>query len=371
MDLSGCHVESVVIRFLKQHISKGHPPKKIRHKRERFTERSQKMSDAKQAVFQAENRTKTPGFGQLVVRTPLQLLNLPRRRKMYIKNETRQRSGAFKLRGSFMALSRREIPNKAVTTASTGNHAIGLSTASRAFGYRAEIFVPDTCPTAKLNSIRKAGGNITLVKGSYEDAVKTSKSYAMETGASYIPSFDDHDVIAGNQEIFSEISDDLGVAPKQVIVPIGGGGLLTAALKSFNPDETEIIGVEFEPYKRVEAFRQSGICGQIPKPRTPVPPSIEGISVLTVGEIPFENIMAAKNLRIVQVNEGQLRNASRFLWHNAGVKAELAACSAVAACLENPGFASSGICAGVVTGGNIDESVFESVINSSKCKLPA
>ncbi len=312
----------------------------------------------------SQNAAGTPP-PQLVVRTPLELVTLPDHRTLYIKNETCQGSGAFKLRGSCMALSRRKIPARAVTTASTGNHAIGLSTAAKAFGYAAEIFVPETCPPAKLDSIRRAGGRVTLVQGGYEDAVGTSKAYANQTGASYIPSYDDHDVIDGNCGIFSEVIDDLGAPPQQVLVPVGGGGLLAAALQSFDPAVTEVIGVEYAPFKRVDAFRSSGQAGTIPTPQDPVPASVEGISVRTIGDIPFQAVRRAENLRIVQITEAQLRRAVRFLWQTAGIRAELGAGAGVAACLSNPDLASTGVSVSVVTGGNIDEHVFRGIVDGT------
>jgi threonine dehydratase len=138
----------------------------------------------------------------------------------------------FKIRGPNAFLTRNPVPNKVVTSASTGNHAIGLSMAATTRGLSAEIMVPQTTPKTKLDAIQRAGGTINLIDGDYEEALARAETFAKDTGAVLVPSYDHVDTIYGNQQVFEEIKEDLGRSNHPVFAPIGGGGILSGAIQA-------------------------------------------------------------------------------------------------------------------------------------------
>lgn len=293
------------------------------------------------------------------IKTPLQRLDIADNKVIWVKNETLQKSGAFKYRGPHHLLSQGKIKEELVA-ASTGNHAIGLSTAAKAFGYFARIFVPVSTPKTKVESIKAAGGKISFVEGDYEMALELAVKYSEDTGAFLVPSYDHPEIIKGNSEIFKEILNDLPTAPKRVFLPVGGGGILSAAISQLNTYPIEIIGAEYEPFTRVDAII-SGEIEQIDKPIEPVPPSIEGISVRVLGKHPIKIIRKAKNFKVVQVTQIELEDATRLLWEKLEIRVELAAAAGLAAAIKTIDFSDSpNVC--VVTGGNIDPDLHANII---------
>ena len=245
------------------------------------------------------------------------------------------------------------MPGGVVTTASTGNHAIGLSMAARIRGLQVEIMVPKSTPKAKLDAIERAGGTINLVDGDYEPALELSEAYAKENGAVLVPSYDHADTIFGNQQIFEEIKEDLGETSHPVFAPIGGGGILSGAIQAHSGQNTPIFGVELHPYERTQDIVW-GSVQQIPEFTAPPAPSTEGVAIRTLGRIPAEIIGAAMNLKLMSVTLEDLQDACRWLWFSHGIRAELGGCTALAGALKTLRSGDAGdsaIC--VVSGGNI------------------
>jgi threonine dehydratase len=313
--------------------------------------RSMPMNDAAQARF-------VPMHGDRAVETPLRKLREGALGRLWIKDETRQISGAFKYRGSMSFLSRQTVPTGVVTTASTGNHATGLSLAARGFGYEARIFVPEATPEAKQSRIREAGGQITLVKGDYEMALAQATQLAGSGAATLVPSYDHPDIIAGNRMIFTEIESALGQAPARIYAPIGGGGVISGAILETAGRDTEIVGVEFDEFARTRAILNREL-GEIAPPARPAPASVEGIAIRSLGRYTAGVIRTARNLSLTQVSAEQMADACRLIWRQMGIKAELGACATVAAALAAGDQPGTTIC--VVTGGNIGGDVFNAI----------
>lgn len=298
-----------------------------------------------------------------VVQTPLRMLHEGATGSLWIKDETQQVSGAFKFRGSMSFLARQAVPTGVVTTASTGNHATGLSLAAREFGYEARIFVPDSTPEAKQSRIREAGGKITLMEGDYELALAKASELAASGAATLVPSYDHPDIVAGNRGLFDEVSGTLGQVPTRVYVPIGGGGVISGAALALAGTDTQIIGVEFDEFARTEAIL-NGTLREIAPPARPAPSSVEGIAIRSLGQYTAGIIQDAENLRLTKVSADAMAEACRLIWRQMGIKAELGACATVAAALADGDQAGTTVC--VVTGGNIGDDVFNAIQNNDK-----
>lgn len=314
------------------------------------------MNAATQASFVPLTRTQ-------IVKTPLRRLREGKTGSLWIKDETRQISGAFKFRGSMAFLARHAVPTGVVTTASTGNHATGLSMAAREFGYEARIFVPDSTPDAKQSRIREAGGKITLVKGDYELALAKASDLAASGAATLVPSYDHPDIVAGNRGLFDEVRSTLGQVPTCVYVPIGGGGVISGAALALGGTGTQIIGVEFDEFARTEAILE-GKLREIAPPARPAPSSVEGIAIRSLGQYTAGIIRDAENLRLTKVSANAMAEACRLIWQQMGIKAELGACATVAAALADGDQPGTTVC--VVTGGNIGDDVFNAIQNNDK-----
>jgi threonine dehydratase len=184
---------------------------------------------------------------EAAVRTPLVRLDLPRAAtdpstpEIFLKLETLQPIGSFKIRGAYNAvrrLTRREL-DEGVWTVSAGNAAQGVALAARRVGARCSVQVIETAPETKLRAIERLGA--TIVKAPYEECWKTVEQHASDRmHGHFVHPFDDDDFISGNGTIGLEIVEDLPDVDA-VIAPLGGGGLLSgvaAALRELRPEAT-------------------------------------------------------------------------------------------------------------------------------------
>ena len=242
-------------------------------------------------------------FYRHVVRTPLLQYSMPRTPwgELYLKDETKQTTGAFKFRGNFNRLLCIPSTRQVVTTASTGNHGLGLATAARLLGMQAHVFVPATTALVKLQSIVKAGAIISKVDGDYEVCKQFSQAFALETGNTYIPSFDDPEIIAGHMSLFSEVEIQQSQGFDVLFVPVGGGGLLSACLQYYQESKVKVIGVELDsaPAMSLSLAQRQLVTLERAVGRA------EGLLVRQVGAIPFQIAQQAKNLEIFLVSEEQ------------------------------------------------------------------
>jgi threonine dehydratase len=147
---------------------------------------------------------------------------------VWLKLEFCQPTGSFKVRGAthkLLAL-RAEGYTGPLVTASAGNHGLGLAFAAAALGWQdVSIVVPETTPTPKVNKLRRFPVNLVQHGQTYEDAHQAAETQARESGARYIPAYDDPQVIAGAGTCGLEIITDIPQADA-IIVPVGGGGLV-------------------------------------------------------------------------------------------------------------------------------------------------
>jgi threonine dehydratase len=177
----------------------------------------------------------------VAVRTSL----LPWTDGLWLKPESLQPVGAFKLRGALNAVANLPAPARAagVITHSSGNHGRALAFAARRYGAPCVVVMPDVAPPVKVDAIRALGASVVLVPPAARLA--TTLALAEERGLAVVPPFDDPDVIAGQGTVGLEIVSDLP-SVAAVLVPVGGGGLasgVATAVKALLPD-VPVIGVE-------------------------------------------------------------------------------------------------------------------------------
>ena len=166
---------------------------------------------------------------------------------IYLKPECLQVTGSFKVRGAYYKIATLSDEEKAkgVIACSAGNHAQGVALAATKSGIKSLICLPDSAPISKVEATRKLGADICLVNGVYDDAYKRALDLRDEKGYTFIHPFDDDRVISGQGTIGLEILDQLSDADA-VIVPIGGGGLISGvafAIKQLNPN-IKVYGVQ-------------------------------------------------------------------------------------------------------------------------------
>jgi threonine dehydratase len=267
---------------------------------------------------------------------------------LLLKDETRQVAGSYKYRSVYLRL-RTASPGTTFVAASTGNHGLAVAMAARTFGHMARIFAPALTPKAKLRLIAEQGAELVLLRGSFKDCLEAAKADSGASGAIFVASFDDLDSIQGHRSMLEELAD---VAFDALFVPVGGGGLLAAALLHW-PDQSErIVGVELDS---VSAMQKSLSAGR--RVTVDVGPSIaEGLNVPQVGQLPFEICTAARP-SFVSVSEAEIKRAMLLLWEKNQIRAEGAGAIAFAGALKlgHPG--RTAVC--IVSGGNISSERFE------------
>ena len=167
--------------------------------------------------------------------------------KIYLKPENMQYTGSYKVRGAYYKISTmtEEEREKGLIAASAGNHAQGVAYAAQKFGCKATIVMPNVTPLIKVNRTKSYGAEVILHGDVYDDACEYAKKLAEEKGMTFVHPFDDLDVATGQGTIAMEIVQELPTVD-YIIVPVGGGGLVTGVstvARMLNP-KIKVIGVE-------------------------------------------------------------------------------------------------------------------------------
>lgn len=224
------------------------------------------------------------------VETPLEeAQNLSRRlgNRVLLKREDLQPVFSFKIRGAYNKMARLspEELRRGVIAASAGNHAQGVALSARKLGCEATIVMPVTTPAIKIAAVRRLGGQVVLWGESFSDAWEHTLELVRQTGAVYIPPFEDPDVIAGQGTIGMEILRQHPGPLEAVFVPIGGGGMaagVAAYIKSLRP-EIKVIGVEPDDSCAMKLSIEAGY----PVALSEVGLFADGVAVKQVGEETF------------------------------------------------------------------------------------
>ena len=296
---------------------------------------------------------------------PSQILAIPGRREVFLKTECLQYTGSFKLRGAYNRISMLtpEERERGVIASSAGNHAQGVALAAAKFGTKATIVMPAGAPLAKIAATRSYGAEVVLHGAVYDDAYAEACRIQQESGAVFVHPFNDPYVIAGQGSIGLEIMDanpDIDT----VVVPIGGGGMasgIAAAVKLLHPN-VKMVGVQAAGAPSMLESHQAGKIVTLKNAST----IADGIAVKTPGELTFA--MCEKYLdEIVTVDEDEIAGAILMLLEKCKIVAEGAGAASVAAVLYDK-FDTAGKVACVVSGGNIDVTTLQRILDQGLMK---
>lgn len=283
---------------------------------------------------------------------------------VYFKAENLQRTGSYKIRGAFNLLSQLSPEQRArgVVAASAGNHAQGVALAARELGIAATIFMPLGVALPKLQATRNYGAEVVLHGHVVDETLKGAAAFAERTGAIIIPPFDHPDVVAGQGTLALEILEQVPEV-ENVVVPIGGGGLISGIASAFAqlaPEigrKVRIIGVQAE---NSAAYPPSLAAGE-PVQITTAPTIADGILVGRPGELNFAIIRDTVD-QIVTVADDDTARALVLLLERAKLVVEPAGAVGVAAALTGA-YRVDGPTVIILSGGNIDPMVMERVIS--------
>ena len=291
-----------------------------------------------------------------LIKTPLILYKGPHNwRRMWLKDETKQITHAFKYRGvRHKFLTGYNDLKKGVVTASTGNHALAVSYCAKAMNIPATIFVPKSISRCKYEQIRALGATVISENiTSYDDAVAYAIQEAKQ-GKIYIPSFTDPKIIQGHQSILEETQPFLS-ENSTIFCPIGGGGLLTAIINHRNEHSLtfDIRGVELKNFSAMAyslAQKKNSELSQDTIKK--YPPYCEGLLVSKVGDIGFRTALN-NSIPIETVSVDEIDYAISQLYKYENLKAEGAGAASFAAAIKDGDKSKDCLC--IISGGNIEE----------------
>ena len=281
--------------------------------------------------------------------------------RLFLKLENLQRTGSFKDRGSLNRLLdlTDEQKQKGVVTASAGNHAQALAYHAGRLGIPASVVMPEHTPLIKITNTRRYGAHITQHGATLNDAMVEARRLEAEQGLTMIHPYDDERVIAGQGTIGLELLEQVpGLT--HVIVPIGGGGLISGiaiALKEKLP-HVRVIGVEAEAAASAIASLEAGHVVHIETSET----IADGIAVKRIGEHTFPLLEKYVD-DVLTVSEDQIAWAVHLLLERQKLVAEGAGAVPLAALLAEKLFLRrTDVAVLVISGGNIDVNIIQRII---------
>ena len=286
-------------------------------------------------------------------------------KNLYIKSENLQKTGSFKIRGAFNKI-RTLSPEEAargVIACSAGNHAQGVALSATRLGIKSVICMPEGAPILKVEATRGYGAEVVLVPGVYDDAAREAERLSREEGYTFAHPFNDPYVIAGQGTLGLEILEQVPDV-EQVVVPIGGGGLISGvavAIKSMRPN-VKVIGVQAATVPSMFVSLRSGQITTVKDGAT----IADGIHVLTPGDLTFDIVQNYVD-DIVTVSEDEIAAAIVALLEGPKTVAEGAGATSVAAYLFEKIDTSLKTVA-LVSGGNVDITTLSRIITKGMQK---
>jgi threonine dehydratase len=303
-----------------------------------------------------------------VIRTPTnrsRALSLQIDGEAYLKLETRQVTGSFKERGALNALLllTDEQRRRGVVTMSAGNHAQGVAYHAARLGIKATVVMPDGTPFLKVRRTRDYGAEVVLHGATFEQSSAYGYELVERTGATLIHPYDDLNVIAGQATATLELLEDAGTDLDAIVVPVGGGGLISGAVLAVDlfGSKAEVIGVETEFYPALYAEMK----GQIPIIGGVT--IAEGIAVEKVGRLPL-SIVRDVVRDVLLVSEPAIEGAIAFLLEDEKLVTEGAGAAGVAAIRSNVERFRGKRVGTLLCGGNLDLGMLASVIVRSRMR---
>jgi threonine dehydratase len=250
---------------------------------------------------------------------------------VWLKAELFQRTGAFKLRGAFSRIAELSPEERArgIVTCSAGNHAAAVALAGRELGTDALVMMPRWASAAKVDATRAYGGTADLESADAAEAFARMHAEADESGRVIVHPFDDRAVMAGQGTVGLELCEQVDEVT-QVVVPVGGGGLISGvatAVKALAPN-ARVIGVEPETISTLAA----SIAAGVPVPRPAGVSLADALGPPSIGPGPLAVLSELLDEAVV-VSEEQIAEGFRYLYARAKLAVEPAAAAPVAALL--------------------------------------
>jgi len=280
---------------------------------------------------------------------------------VYLKLENFQTTGSFKVRGAYYKIKNLspEETSKGVLCASAGNHAQGVAYAASSLGVKSTVFMPVFAPPLKVIATRSYGAEVVLTGDTFDDAFNAAVEFGKKSGATFVHPFNDPFIIAGQGTIGLEIFEQLRDV-EDVVVPIGGGGLIAGiaiALKQLNP-RIRVIGVEAEGAQSMKASMEKGEPVTLNSADT----IADGIAVKSPGNLTFEVTRKLVD-ELVVVNDAEMARTAYLLLQRAKILTEPAGVAAMAAVLYHKSSTKGRKVVPIISGGNANMSILEQILD--------
>ena len=273
--------------------------------------------------------------------------------RVFFKCESFQRTGSFKFRGAYNALSLLSDSQKerGVVTYSSGNHAQAVALAGRLLGVSATIVMPEDAPGVKLAATRGYGAEVVTYDRFEHKREDVGGAIARERGLALVPPYDHSDVVAGQGTAAKELFEEVGELDL-LLVCCGGGGLLSGSAisaRALSPG-CRVVGVEPENADDATRSFRTGTLHEIRNPDTVA----DGVRTPSLGRVTFPLVLRHVDEMATVSEEGIIRSM-RFIWERMKIVVEPTGALAAAALLEGAVKPEPGSRVGViVSGGNVD-----------------
>ncbi len=292
----------------------------------------------------------------VVVRTPLR--HVPAL-DAYLKLESLQVGGSFKIRGAYYAV--RGLPEAArrrgVITYSSGNHGQALAYAACRLAVRAVVVMPETAPAIKVAGVRRWGGEVVLAGLTSEDRQNRAEAIAAHDGLAIVSPFDNADIVAGQATVALEIQEALP-SVASVVVPVGGGGLIAGILAGLaaGGSPARVWGVEPTGAPKLTRALAAGEPTRLERSAS----IADGLVPLRIGAVPWAQLVHDRGrlAGVAVVEDDSIRDAVHYLWRECRLAVEPSGAAVVAA-LRAGTLRPAGPVVLVISGGNVDPSFLE------------
>jgi threonine dehydratase len=287
-----------------------------------------------------------------------------------LKREDLQVVRSYKVRGAYNLMAQLTPSERGagVVCASAGNHAQGVAFACRVLDIKGRIYLPNTTPRQKRDRILSHGAGtveLVLTGDTFDDAAAAAAEHAAESGAVPVAPFDDVRTIAGQGTVVRELLQQLGHLPDTIVVPVGGGGLISGIVTYLRERAPSVRVVGAEP-AGAPSMRAAFDAGG-PVPLETLDPFVDGAAVRRIGDLPYR-IIADSGVRLVDVDEGAICTEMLGLYQNEGIVAEPAGALAATA-LRGLDLEPGSTAVVLVSGGNNDVSRYGEILERSLVHL--
>jgi len=304
----------------------------------------------------ADIRDAAEGLRGVAMRTPLlRLEDLG----VWLKLESLQPIGAFKIRGAYTAIRRLPpaVRQRGVITYSSGNHGQAVAFAAKKLGLRAVIVMPETAPAVKVDGVKRWGGETVFAGRTSDDRQVRAEAIAEQEGLAIVPPFDHKDIVAGQATVALEILEELPDV-ETIAVPVGGGGLISGVVAGIGASGSRatVWGVEPTGAPKLSRSLEAGKPVRLPSTAS----LADGLITLTVGRIPFDTLLRYRATvgSVILVDDDSLKDAMHYLYRQCRLAIEPSGAATTAA-VRSGQLKPSGPTVLVVSGGNVDPSLLK------------